>query len=281
MGHKKILIKESALNYLEAMTKEKRKMRIQCTNKIKRMYQCSVFRGKVNRFFKRIAIFKGQLCGLVAQVRMDIMNRNCTKVQIACRKYILEKRLQKIKEQGTKSVTKIAAFFKMKRERRKFLASKSKVIKLQSKVRFFINMASYVKERNCREVANYIFECGWMKVQHRQAIMIQKTWKGYTVRRTFKKVMEEIRKKLKLIKYRDHLMQAIFQHKFQKYLKLLNRYKNPIIKIQALARGKLVRRSYLTVKKAAIFIQKSFRRHLRKKYYLIRLWREYRKHIYT
>lgn len=85
--------------------------------------------------------------------------------------------------------------------------------------------------------------------------------------------MEEIRKKLRLVKYREHLLQAIFYHKFQKYLGLLKRYKDPVVKMQAMVRGRLVRRTYLVVKRAAIFIQKAFRRHLRKKYYLVRLWR--------
>lgn len=92
--------------------------------------------------------------------------------------------------------------------------------------------------------------------------------------------MEEIRKKLRLGKYRDHFLQAIFQHKFQKYLKILASFRDPIIKMQALVRGRLVRRTYITIKRAAIFIQKAYRRHLRKKYYLIRLWRDYRKNIY-
>ena len=51
--------------------------------------------------------------------------------------------------------------------------------------------------------------------------------------------------------------------------------------MQAVVRGKLVHRTYHVVRDAAIFIQKAFRRHLRKKYYLIRLWRDYRKNIYN
>lgn len=93
--------------------------------------------------------------------------------------------------------------------------------------------------------------------------------------------MEEIRKKLRLGKYREQMMQAIFQHKLQNYIKTLKSFKDPIVRMQAVVRGKLVRRTYLVVKAAAIFIQKAFRRHLRKKYYLIRLWRDYRKLIYA
>ena len=69
MGHKKILIKESALNHLEGMAKEKRKMRIQCANAIKRMYVSSVFRGNVKKLFQRTAIFKGHLLWVVEKIR--------------------------------------------------------------------------------------------------------------------------------------------------------------------------------------------------------------------
>lgn len=281
MGHKKILIKESALNFLEAMAKEKRKMRIQCANKIKRMYVNSVFRSKAKAQFKRVAILKGYLCQLVAEVRTQIMNDKCSKLQKVIRKYLMEKRLQKIKEQATKSVTKIAAYYRMKKERRRFLDIREKTIKIQANIRFMLTMAAYFRFKNCREVAVEVFEAGWRQIQHNKAVLIQKSWKGYTVRRRFHQVMEEIRKKLRLAKYREYMLQAIFHHKLGNYLAILNGYRKPIVKMQALVRGRLVRRTYQLVKRAAIFIQKAYRRHLRKKYYLIRLWREYRKLIYT
>lgn len=92
--------------------------------------------------------------------------------------------------------------------------------------------------------------------------------------------MEEIRRKLRLAKYREYLMKIIAQHKYLKYLKILNRYKAPIIKMQAIVRGKFTRTAFLLMKTCSILIQRAFRRHLRKKYYLIRLWRDYRKNIY-
>ena len=145
LGHKKILIKESALNHLEAMAKEKRKMRIQCANKIKHMYRSSVFRGQVSTFFRRIAVLKGCLTNLAAEARAKILNRKCSTVQKYVRRYLLEKRLQKIKEQGTKSVTKIAAFYRMRKQRRKFLDIRAKAIKVQANIRFFLSMAAYFR----------------------------------------------------------------------------------------------------------------------------------------
>jgi len=72
----------------------------------------------------------------------------------------------------------------------------------------------------------------------------------------------------------------VAHHKYQNYLKMINKYKQPIIKMQAIVRGKFARRTFIIMKRYAILIQKAYRRHLKKKYYLIRLWRDYRKNIY-
>jgi hypothetical protein len=90
----------------------------------------------------------------------------------------------------------------MKKQRHLFLEIRQKAIKIQANMRFFLTMAQYIKEKNCRDAALFIFECGWKEIQNRKAILIQKTWKGYKVRRMFTKVMEEIRRKLRLVKYR-------------------------------------------------------------------------------
>jgi hypothetical protein len=161
----------------------------------------------------------------------------------------------------------------MKKQRSAFLKIKEQAIKLQANIRFFLTMAHYIKEKNCREAAIYIFERGWLEVQNRKAVLIQKTWKGYKVRRMFTKIMEEIRRKLKLIKYREYLMKAIFHNKFMKFQKIFYKYKRPIIMLQAAVRGKFARRTFITMKRCAILIQRAFKRHLRKKYYLIKLWK--------
>ena len=49
--------------------------------------------------------------------------------------------------------------------------------------------------------------------------------------------------------------------------------------MQAVARGKLCFRTYTLMKNCAILIQKSFRRYLRKKYFLLKKWKDYRKYI--
>ena len=73
----------------------------------------------------------------------------------------------------------------------------------------------------------------------------------------------------------------LFKVKYRHYQRVLNKYRAPIVKMQALARGKFAHRAYNISRQCAILIQRAFRRHLKKKYYLIALWREYRKHIYV
>ena len=68
-------------------------------------------------------------------------------------------------------------------------------------------------------------------------------------------------------------MKAIFHHKFKKFQNILNRYKKPIIMFQAVVRGKFARRTFILMKRCAILIQTAFKRHLRKRYYLIKLWK--------
>lgn len=78
----------------------------------------------------------------------------------------------------------------MKKQRYAFLQIKTKVITIQANIRFFLTMAQYLKEKNCREAALYIFEEGWKKIQDQKAVLIQKSWKGYVIRRKFTAIME-------------------------------------------------------------------------------------------
>jgi hypothetical protein len=49
--------------------------------------------------------------------------------------------------------------------------------------------------------------------------------------------------------------------------------------MQAVVRGKLCFRTYILMKNCAILIQKTFRGYLRKKYFLIKKWKDYRRYI--
>lgn len=139
------------------MAKEKRKLRIQAANKIKRAFKSSVLRGQVKDFFKRIKLMKIHLLTILSKIRQKIKIKKCRKIQKYVRKYLLEKRLQKIKEQATKSVNKIAAVYRMKKQRKIFLELRAKAIKIQANIRYFLTMANYIKYKNCREAILYVF----------------------------------------------------------------------------------------------------------------------------
>ena len=85
------------------------------------MYKNAVFRGKVTVFNSRIALLKKDMLTLLKSVRQKLFLKKIIKVQSSVRKYIMNIRFEKIKEEATKSVTKISAFYRMKKQRRKFL----------------------------------------------------------------------------------------------------------------------------------------------------------------
>ena len=171
------------------MAKEKRKLRMHSADKIKRMYVNSVFRGKVKEMFKMVAIFKGHLVKMVEEVRMKIMAKNCAKVQKVVKAFLLERRMQKYRIAGTKAVTKLSAFYRMRKQRRKYLKIRNQIIKVQSNLRFFLSMAAFIRFKHCRDIAYNFFEAGWKEVENQKARMIQKHWKGFLVKRRYDKVM--------------------------------------------------------------------------------------------
>lgn len=86
-------------------------------------------------------------------------------------------------------MSKIAANYRMIKQRAIFIKIKQSTIKIQKNIRFYLTMAAYFRLKNCREVTQYIFERAWKNIEDKKAIMIQKQWKGYKVRIKFKKVM--------------------------------------------------------------------------------------------
>lgn len=53
---------------------------------------------------------------------------------------------------------------------------------------------------------------------------------------------------------------------------MLEKYKKPVIMLQAIVRGRYIRRTFLQIRKSAVIIQKAYKRHLRKKFYLNKIW---------
>ena len=109
--------------------------------------------------------------------------------------------------------------------------------------------------------------------------MIQRIWKGYQTRKKFKKVIDEMKRNLKMTKIRAKFKRAIFCYKYFKFKQALNKYKWPIIRLQAIVRGKFLHRVYNKVKRSSLLIQKAYRQHLKKKFYLQKEWIEYKKII--
>lgn len=95
----------------------------------------------------------------------------------------------------------------------------------------------------------------------------------------FRKAIELIKKNLRLSKIKGRFKRALFQHNYNKFKKALNLYKKPIIKLQAIVRGKFLHRTFNLVKKNALLIQRVYRRHLKKKFYLLKEWESYKRVI--
>jgi hypothetical protein len=85
---------------------------------------------------------------------------------------------------------------------------------------------------------------------------------------------------LRLAKYQQYFLKVISYHRYQRFAAKLDKYRRPIIKMQALVRGKLAFRTYILLKNCAMLIQNAFRSYLKRKYFLIKKWKDYRKYIF-
>jgi len=74
-------------------------------------------------------------------------------------------------------------------------------------------------------------------------------------------------------------MKILLKIKYQQFMTRLDQYKRPIIMLQAVVRGKFARASYQLIRTSTLLIQKAYRKHLSKKYFLIKLWKDYRKNL--
>ncbi len=140
-------------------------------------------------------------------------------------------------------------------------------------------MGQILRHQYCFKLVKDFFENAWKVVENHKAILIQKVWKGYQIRKKFKEAIEKMKKNLKLLKLKNRIKKALFQHNYNKFREALNKYKKPIIKLQAIVRGKFLHRTFKMVKKSTLLIQKVYRRHLKKKFYLAKEWQTYRQVI--
>ena len=66
--------------------------------------------------------------------------------------------MEKYRIAGTKAVTRISAFYRMRKQRRKYLKIKEDAIRLQANMRFFLSMASFIRFKHCRDISSFFFE---------------------------------------------------------------------------------------------------------------------------
>ena len=105
----------------------------------------------------------------------------------------------------------------MKKCRMAFLKIKRNAIKIQANIRFFLTMSQYFKQKNCREVVLEILQGSWNVISHKKVILIQALWRGFITRKKYKKVLEKIKKKVLLTRYKMCLMRVISAIKFKKF----------------------------------------------------------------
>jgi len=82
---------------------------------------------------------------LVKKARDSILTRKIIRVQNVIKKYLWHLRLERIKEEATKSVTKISSYLKMKKQRKIYLEKRKNIIKLQAQIRRFTSMRYFYK----------------------------------------------------------------------------------------------------------------------------------------
>lgn len=137
-GAKKILVKESALNHLEVLAKDMRRLRIQSANRVKTMYLNAKFREKVKGFFCRKNLLKTFMFSVVTDVRSNIFTKKVKKIQNVVKKYLWAVRYEKNKEVMNLAAMKIINYLRMRKLRSAFLTVKQNVRKVQSNIRTFL-----------------------------------------------------------------------------------------------------------------------------------------------
>lgn len=83
------------------------------------------------------------------------------------------------------------------------------------------------------------------------------------------------------MRMRAFIKRAILRSRVQGIKDLLQMHKKPVIKLQSIIRRRYTERAYQKIKKSAIIIQKAYKRHLHKRFYLQKIWQKYRSNLYA
>ena len=163
---------------------------------------------------------------------------------------------------------------RMRKQRKAFLMMRNNVRKIQANIRTFLLLKKVYKEKICRSILSSYLNNAWETIINKKALVIQRTYKGYRVRKQFQQIIRKM-------KGRAFIKRAIVKFRVNCFRQMLQRYKKPVLKLQTIVRARYMRRVFLKVRKSAIIIQKAYRRHLHKKFYLERLWKMYKNNLYA
>ena len=236
------------------------------------MYKNAKFRVKVREMNFKISVLKTFMLSSVTDVRTNIFRKKVKKIQNVIKKYLWAVRYEKNKEVMNQAAMKIMSYMRMRKQRRWFLDIRDKTKMVQSNIRTFLLMGHVYKEKVCRSLLGSVLNSAWLTIIDKKALMIQRNWKGYKVRKQFQEIIRRM-------KIRAFLKRALVKKRVNSFKELLYIYKKPVVKLQSIVRARYMRRVFLKVRKSALIIQKAYRRHLHKRFYLERLWKMYKQNL--
>ena len=225
------------------------------------MYKNAKFRVQVKTLFFRIDALKTYMLSTHAQIKSTILKKKVKKIQNVIKKYLWAVRYEKNKEVMNMAARKIISFMRMRKQRKAFLDMRKSIKKVQANVRTFLLIKKVYKEKLCRSLLSSYLTEAWETIINRKALMIQRNYKGYRVRKQFQEIIRKM-------KGRAFMKRAIVKFRVKAFREMLQKYKTPVVKLQTIVRARYMRRIFLRVRKSAIIIQKAYRRHLHKKFYL-------------
>ncbi len=81
------------------------------------------------------------------------------------------------------------------------------------------------------------------------------------------------------MKIRAFIKRAILKLRLSAFKSVLDLHKKPVLKLQAIVKSRYLRRAFLKIRTSALIIQKAYRRHLQKRFYLEKAWRKYESNL--
>jgi len=151
-----------------------------------------------------------------------------------------ELKLRAFKTKYESAIVKIQKYYRMHYYRKRYLKAKEAIVKVQARVRGMIARKLYRKLKVCRDILNEIVDDAYMiyyrELQEKSALLIQRFYRGYRVRREHQEERKLIRKAYQDVAFRKSA-----------------------IRIQRTARGWMVRSTLRILNNAAQYIQATYK----------------------